>query len=314
MPEAEISALLDQCSQDELASILQAIESDELGNIDDQQLDMFASESEAKVDSSNTKDKMRKSLTNAHRSGELQTCVDSFREDEASTSRSNAITEPVPPTSPPRPGNARRPMPGGYKRADADEAEAPVSVGEMQRMLQEHSADVLNEVRKLIPNGQQNASQQAAQSGSLSLEVLTAMLAQRDQEVKSMEEYLAELQSQLEAKDQRVADLGNELEGALREVRHRQLDLEFQQLKLEERVRTNTELEQAQRSLMAQVEEASLNSRHAALEVDLGRKSPRSARVQGSLPWMLRKTRQPWDRYDALTDKSAGREAKAPAA
>jgi hypothetical protein len=76
-------------------------------------------------------------------------------------------------------------------------------------------------------------------------------------------------------------------------VRHRQLDLEFQQLKLEERTRCNNDLEQAHRSLTARVEDANRDSRHAALDVDLGRTTPRSARVQGSLPWMLRKNRPP---------------------
>jgi hypothetical protein len=303
-PGDEISALLDQCSQDELASILQAIEGDEL----------VTGEGQAQVDSTQTtKEKMKRNLVAGYRNGELQSVFDSFQEEAAPTpfptpAHTDSAMAPVPPSSPPKPGNSKRPVPGGYKRA---EAEAPVSVGEMQRMLEEHSNGILSEVRRLIPTAQpDNAITQASQSGVLSLEMLTSILAQRDQEVKSMEDYLAELQGQLQEKDQRVADLGAELEGAFREVRHRQLDLEFQQLKLEERVRTNAELEQAQRNLLAQVDEASLNSRHAALEVDLGRKSPRSARVQGSLPWMLRKNRQPWERYDAmtLTDKSTGRE------
>ena len=38
-----------------------------------------------------------------------------------------------------------------------------------------------------------------------------------------------------------------------------------------EKVRYNTELEQAQRSLQARVEEASLQARHAALEADMNR-------------------------------------------
>mmetsp|Transcript_21148 Transcript_21148/g.34091 ORF Transcript_21148/g.34091 Transcript_21148/m.34091 type:complete len:313 (-) Transcript_21148:132-1070(-) len=309
VPESEISALLDQCSQDELASILQAIEGEELGCSDS----TVANESQAQTKAFDTKAKMRKSLTNAHRSGELQSCIEGYRkEEEFSCDRmetNGEITSPVPPSSPPRPGNPRRPIPGGYKKPE--EVESPVSVRDMQVMLEEHSMGVLNEVRKLIPTTQVGNAD--TQSGALSLEMLTTMLAQRDQEVKSMENYLSELQIQLQAKDQRVADLGMELEGALREVRHRQLDLEFQQLKLEERVRTNAELEQAQRSLVAQVEEASLNSRHAALEVDIGRKSPRSARVQGSLPWMLRKNRQPWDQYESLTDKAASeRESRGP--
>merc|ERR1711957_556305 len=93
----------------------------------------------------------------------------------------------------------------------------------------------------------------------------------------------------LASKDKRVADLGGDLDAAMREVRHRQLDLEFQQLKLEERVRSNAELENQQRNLTARVEEASLQARHAA--IDAAVMTPRTMRAQGQLPWVLRKTR-----------------------
>ena len=43
----------------------------------------------------------------------------------------------------------------------------------------------------------------------------------------------------------------------------------------QEKVRQNTELEQAQRVLSARVEEASLQARHAALEADMNRYTPR---------------------------------------
>jgi len=90
-----------------------------------------------------------------------------------------------------------------------------------------------------------------------------------------------------------VADLGGELDRTVREVRHKQLDLEFQQLKLEERVRCNAELEQSQRKLTQRVEEASLNSRHAALDVEMCLATPRTLRAQGTLPWTVRKNRLP---------------------
>lgn len=123
--------------------------------------------------------------------------------------------------------------------------------------------------------------------------VLTQALMERDHEVKELEARLASLQEQLAVKDKRVGDLGVELDGTMREVRHRQLDLEFQQLKLEERVRSNAEMEQLQRNLTARVEEAGLTARHAALDVDISRNmnTPRAMRVQGSLPWTLRKNR-----------------------
>merc|ERR1712136_343167 len=91
----------------------------------------------------------------------------------------------------------------------------------------------------------------------------------------------------------RVASLNSELSDAVREVRHRQLDLEFQQLKLEQRARANAEFERDQLLLAAQVDEANWSAKHAAVDADV-MSSPRSARLQGSLPWMCaRRNRSP---------------------
>uniref|UniRef100_A0A7S1A2B9 Uncharacterized protein n=1 Tax=Noctiluca scintillans TaxID=2966 RepID=A0A7S1A2B9_NOCSC len=120
---------------------------------------------------------------------------------------------------------------------------------------------------------------------------LTNILLERDQEVKTLEDRLAHLQTQLCAKDRRVASLNSELSDAVREVRHRQLDLEFQQLKLEQRARANAEFERDQLLLAAQVDEANWSAKHAAVDADV-MSSPRSVRLQGSLPWMLR-TKKP---------------------
>jgi hypothetical protein len=272
----EIATLLDQCSPEELANILQAIEGGEdvdLEQVLNQQL------------------------------------------------QQQAPPSPVPPAGPPpSSGNGRRPAPAGYKRGGSGEGEgddAVVSMGEMKKLLEEHSQGVLNEVRKMVsapssppfpalpstaPSIDPSTIEAGLQSGSLNLDVLTQILSHRDQEVKGLETQLAELQEQLMTKDRRIMDLNGELDCSIREVRHRQLDLEFQQLKLEERVRSNNELEQAYRSLTQRVEEANRDTRHAALDVDLARSlPPRSARVQcvqGSLPWMLRKNR-PWGTSDA---------------
>merc|ERR1719261_1318496 len=97
-----------------------------------------------------------------------------------------------------------------------------------------------------------------AQPMSMDMEALTTLLSQRDAEVQGLEAYLNDLQGELSMKDKRVRDLGSELDMAVKEVRHRQLDLEFQQLKLEERVRSNADLEQAQQALVDRVEEATL--------------------------------------------------------
>lgn len=283
----EIANLLDQCSPEELTNILEAIEGGDGLPTD------LASEPAA------FETKKENGAVNDLPLVDIDIVDKAVEQQEASQA-------PVPPTSPPpSSGNGRRPVPPGYKRTSSGEVapdEAAVSVGEMKKMLEEHSAGVLNEVRKLLPFPALPASglpidssnlQAEYQSGALNLETLTAILAQRDQEVKGLEARLAELQDQLSVKDRRVMDLNGELDCAIREVRHRQLDLEFQQLKLEERVRSNNDLEQAHRSLTARVEEANRDTRHAALDVDLARSLPRSARVQGSLPWMLRKNR-PW--------------------
>lgn len=162
---------------------------------------------------------------------------------------------------------------------------------DIKDILEEHKANILSEVRRLIPATV--AASSAASSAPLAAAGfdVQAVLAARDEEVMALEERLAGLQHILAEKDKRVADLGNELDVAVREVRHRQLDLEFQQLKLDERVRSNVDLEQAQRALTARVEEAGMSARHSALDVDLSRMTPRGLRVQGTLPWTLRKSR-----------------------
>ncbi|CAE8716858.1 unnamed protein product [Polarella glacialis] len=215
----------------------------------------------------------------------------------------HAGLQPTPPAAPP-PGNGRRPGPANVKPVQAVAAStasggAPVmSMEEVKKLMEEHSESVMSEVRKMIPNISNGIMD------SIDIGTLTQALTERDQEVKALEARLTSLNSELAQKDTRAAVLGNELDTTLREVRHRQLDLEFQQLKLEERVRNNAELEQAQRVLSARVEEATLNARHAALEADMGRYTPRTMRAQGSLPWTMRKNRLPMG--NVTTDGKSG--------
>lgn len=200
-----------------------------------------------------------------------------------------APVRPVPPQAPP-PGTRPRPVRPGMKPAEAQSGDGGViGMDQIKQLLQDHSASVMSEVRKLIPSMTSGVMQ------SVDVATLSSALTERDQEVKALEARLAELNGDLSSKDRQVMELGGELDSVLREVRHRQLDLEFQQLKLEEKVRSNAELEQAQRALTSRVEEASLNARHAALEADMGRYTPRGTnlRAQGSLPWTLRKNRLP---------------------
>eukprot|EP00933_Yihiella_yeosuensis_P062772 TRINITY_DN65767_c0_g1_i1.p1 TRINITY_DN65767_c0_g1~~TRINITY_DN65767_c0_g1_i1.p1 ORF type:complete len:240 (+),score=67.42 TRINITY_DN65767_c0_g1_i1:63-782(+) len=197
-----------------------------------------------------------------------------------------AVMAPVPPAAPP-PSNGRRPAPTNVARAQAESGQQLVAMDEIKQLLAQHSAGVMEEVRKMIP------SISSGVMDTIDIATLTQALSERDQEVKALEEQLAGLEQDVASKEKRAAELTNELDGTLREVRHKQLDLEFQQLKLEERVRSNADLEQAQRMLAQKVEEANLQARHAAIDADAGRYTPRSMRAQGSLPWTLRKNRLP---------------------
>lgn len=165
----------------------------------------------------------------------------------------------------------------------------------LMQLLNEHSASVIEEVQRRLPLAGAGSPIGAGQIlETIDVAVLAEALLERDREVEKLENRLAELQATLSDKDCRVAELGCELDQAMREVRHRQLDLELQQLKLEERVRSNAELEMVQRNLSSRVEEANLNARHAALDLDLSRSlmsTPRGIRAQGALPWTLRQRR-----------------------
>lgn len=188
----------------------------------------------------------------------------------------------LPPAGPPPGGAGRRPVPAGVR-------EQQITLSEAKKLLENHSSAVLSQVQEMVsPRGISSRN-----SETLGLDTLTKVLALRDEEVQDLETQLSTAQAELSTKDRRIGDLGCELDLVIREFRHQQLDLEFQQLKLEETVRSNFELEQAQRSLVARVEEAGLNARHAALDVDMGRTTPGSGlvRVQGSLPWTMRKNR-----------------------
>merc|ERR1711959_788087 len=140
------------------------------------------------------------------------------------------------------------------------------TLNEARKILDDHSAAVVSQVSCIAPY----IGMSSCGAETLDLDTLTKVLAVRDEEVKELELRLSTVQAELCAKDRRAADLSGELDLAVREMRHRQLDLEFQQMKIEETVRSNAEMEQAQRTLAARVEEAGLNARHAALDIDMG--------------------------------------------
>lgn len=223
--------------------------------------------------------------------------------------------QPVPPAQPQMSPPGRRHVSASKKLAESgfgDSGSSQLTLEEVKQLLDQHSANVVSEVQKLLatktlPSAPVStallpvqaqapmtwASTQPAIGDAIDVNTLTQMLVERDREVQALEAHLAQLQAELTEKDRYVAELGGELDKTLREVRHKQLDLEFQQLKLEERVRSNAELEQTQRVLTARVEEASLKSRHAALDADMSLLTPRGLRAQGSLPWTVRKNRLP---------------------
>jgi len=275
----EVAPLLDQCSPEELQDILKALESGSLGS------------------------PSTGAMTTPLLVQNLQP--------NPQPPRAQA-QHPVPPARPPPAASARRPS---NKRVveevlrDVGDSSEPAHLtrDEIKALMEQHSENVVHEVQKLLsstaitapvpastePQSFGTMSMGQQQSGTIDVGTLTRTLTERDNEVQELEKQFDELQMVLAEKDRRVEELTGELDKTVREVRHKQLDLEFQQLKLEERVRSNAELEQTQRKLTAHVEEASLNARHAALDMDVSVATPRSLRAQGSLPWTVRKNRLP---------------------
>lgn len=251
----EIAALLDQCSSEELENILATVSAGE----DENMMEPSGQPPEPPVGSS---------------------------------------PQVVPPSGPPPPSGGRRPAPAGLRRTEAtnertesaeQEMEPSITMSEAKQLLNQHSVNLMAEVGKVLPYIG------AVTDGGVTVDTLTQILAMRDQQVKELETELGQLQAELAAKGRRVSDLTGELDMALREVRHKQLDVEFQQLKLEERIRGNAELELKQKGLLMRVEEAGMNAKHAALDVEMGRPvmgaGAARLQLQGSLSWMVRRNR-----------------------
>jgi hypothetical protein len=265
----EIASLLDQCSPDELADILQGI--DGLGADSAVEERLVGDETRSQLQAFSAADTSAASAASAPP-------VDVYPE----PSSPQAPLSPVPPAGQ-RPAGGGRPFRRSVSGNDQDQQ---ITLSEAKTLLNDHRGAVVSEVQKIIPYMGTSSSG----ADGLDLETLTRVMAARDAEVKELEASLSNIDDTLSAKDRRIADLNSELDLAIREVRHRQLDLEFQQLKLEETVHSNAEMEQAQKSLVAQVGEAGLNAKHAALDMEVGRMTG-MVRMQGSLPWTVRKQR-----------------------
>lgn len=263
----EIANLLDQCSPEELIGILHTIENDSFDRPIDDGFDRPS-------DQPPTAEIAPTSPT----SSAIANCLEGY------SSKSSNLA-PSRPVGPPPDATNRRPVHMAVKRGtDAADGTPELSLSEAKKLLENHSAEVC----KMMPcvDSSNNCGGE-----TIDLECLTKVLAARDEEVKDLEVRLTSIQAELSTKDRRVADLGSELDLAIRQVRHRQLDLEFQHLKLEEMVRANTDMEQAQKQIISRAEEASLNARHVAIDTDASRILQGLNRVQGSLPWTVRKGR-----------------------
>jgi len=260
----EVADLLDQCSPEELQDILKALEGGSLSS----------------------------PRTNA------TTAPLSIQNYQPTTQLPRGQAQnPVPPAKPPPATSGRQPpnkrlVEEVLRDVGGSSEPAQLTRDEIKALMEQHSVNVVNEVQRLLSSTElQSVSQR--HGDTIDVGTLARGLTERDCEVQALEKQLDELQIVLAEKDRRVEELTGELDKTVREVRHKQLDLEFQQLKLEERVRSNSELEQSQRKLTAHVEEASLNARHAALDMDMSLATPRALRAQGSLPWTVRKNRLP---------------------
>lgn len=231
--------------------------------------------------------------------------------------------EPMRPAESPRPiGRFRRPAPVCARRAPSMDNPAPLAgavgftVDDVKRLLEQHGANLLAEVRRLMPEAWKAEPSGKTQTSILmhspdvDVEVLGRSLADQDREIKVLEERVAELQAQLDAKDGKAVEVDNALEHAVRDTRHRQVDLEIRERSLAGQQRGNAEVERTQRPqayfddprVMPQAGLRTTNSAGTGLccaDVSaLGGDGAGGAgmtalfvHAQGTPPWVLRKSR-----------------------
>jgi len=216
---------------------------------------------------------------------------------------------PAPPQGPP-PSSRPNPRHGKLVQAQPEDTAAPsavavaaagsageplMSMTDLRTVLAHHGEAVLGEVRRLVSAsttaaGVRGVAPMEASGGDVAF--LAEVLRRRDDEVGQLEAQLQALQAQLAEKDEHVFNLRGQLDHTIREVRHRQLDLEFIQTKLEERMRVNVEAEAAQRVMASRIEELSLMAKHCAVDSETcAASSGLSVHAQGALPWSVRKQR-----------------------
>jgi len=148
-----------------------------------------------------------------------------------------------------------------------------------------------------------------------STEYLTGVLNQRDNDIAHLQAKLDQLRSEVQTKDDKIANQSVELNECVQSCRHWLVDLEFHKQKLEESHMLGQALEDSNKNLLAEVESASQQVKHANLEVEYGGGisrtpivTPRGINIgfagysgygsyygvagvpmQGSLPWAFRR-------------------------
>lgn len=154
-----------------------------------------------------------------------------------------------------------------------------------------------------------------------STEYLTGVLNQRDEDITGLQARLDQLRAEVQTSDDRIANQYMELNESVQSCRHWLVDLEFHKQQLDESMQLNQALEYSNKNLVAEVESASQQLKHASLDVEQGGGfsstpivtprgielglTPRLSGIpysnmhigyggmpmQGSIPWVFRKHR-----------------------
>eukprot|EP00927_Polykrikos_kofoidii_P059751 TRINITY_DN54887_c0_g1_i1.p1 TRINITY_DN54887_c0_g1~~TRINITY_DN54887_c0_g1_i1.p1 ORF type:complete len:393 (-),score=51.34 TRINITY_DN54887_c0_g1_i1:90-1148(-) len=207
--------------------------------------------------------------------------------------------EPAPPAAPPP--TARRPGPTLKPKTDVSESCSAMSPHqfsekEVETLLRSLSTTTSNEDPPKVSQTLQSSplpqkADDFTTAEKAALFPIARLLSDRYRQEQELERHLAKLEELASVKEVRVSRINRDLETALREVRHHRLDVEFQQLKIEELLRSNAELEQSQCKPTCHVDALTLQAKHAAIDAEQCCATPRSVQVQGTLAWTLRKSK-----------------------
>eukprot|EP00746_Dinoflagellata_sp_MGD_P006361 gnl/MRDRNA2_/MRDRNA2_112400_c0_seq1.p1 gnl/MRDRNA2_/MRDRNA2_112400_c0~~gnl/MRDRNA2_/MRDRNA2_112400_c0_seq1.p1 ORF type:complete len:418 (-),score=114.67 gnl/MRDRNA2_/MRDRNA2_112400_c0_seq1:71-1324(-) len=176
----------------------------------------------------------------------------------------------------------------------------------------------LDTILQLMKDQHQSVVAQVQWVASMSMpstEYLTGVLSQKDEDIAKLQAKLDHLRAEVQAKDDRIENQSLELNECIQSCRHWLVDLEFHKQKLDESMLLNAALEDANKNLEAEIDNASQQVKHASLDVEhaggLSRTpivTPRGISIgwggysgiqtgycgipmQGSVPWVFRKHR-----------------------